>query len=510
MTKIFKNFDQILIEHDSKSEQLEKKSDSVEASFVQELLEFIAGIAQSGVYLDNIQDRRATQSILDYWINVVKRLTKQFDLAVDLAAFDIKYAPDLADSANPYPRVNAFYDSHFFYGREELINIVINKIRDGCRLILIVGEAGSGKTSLVFGGIIPRLRRGIEDLNSEEWLYSQVVIPSQVDLESLLNLFLSNSQSTKCVFIDQFEELFNEKKTFQSQSEYIYTILDFVKSGHVVILSLRSEFERHVEKFEVFYSYCQKGRVILAPMTKPDLLSIIENPSREVGLRFDAGIADDLAARFLGDSANLILLQLVLWRLWQLRERNRITRTTFESFRSDFSDLCEKYLEKLYLSSDFKRRRSIENCFICLIYYENQNDRILNIKRRRVKLTELRNDNSILEVLKFFIDNGICRVTGNGSQVEIIHDQFIQSWYRVLQWLHADLQRKQANNALQQRQHQLPKALVELPREYHSVNIPTYEISNDQWRLNLQKYEKCIDILHEFVLGLRENNRKMQ
>src|SRR5207247_22419 len=79
---------------------------------------------------------------------------------------------------NPYKGLHAFQqeDAHDFFGRERLIDELLAALAAGrqneheARLLAIIGPSGSGKSSVVMAGLLPRLRAGALP-GSEEWLY---------------------------------------------------------------------------------------------------------------------------------------------------------------------------------------------------------------------------------------------------------------------------------------------------------------------------------------------------
>jgi hypothetical protein len=78
-------------------------------------------------------------------------------------------SPDVAANAvfdaseptrwSPYPGLRPFQsgDSEYFYGRDAEADEVVARLRDR-RFVAVIGGSGSGKSSLVLAGAIPRLR----------------------------------------------------------------------------------------------------------------------------------------------------------------------------------------------------------------------------------------------------------------------------------------------------------------------------------------------------------------
>lgn len=62
---------------------------------------------------------------------------------------------------NPFPGLRPFgpEEAHLFFGREQHVEALLERL-GAQRLSAVVGLSGSGKSSLVFAGVLPRLRRG--------------------------------------------------------------------------------------------------------------------------------------------------------------------------------------------------------------------------------------------------------------------------------------------------------------------------------------------------------------
>lgn len=66
----------------------------------------------------------------------------------------------VAAEGNPYRGLRAFSeaDAEVYFGRERLVEEVLERLRNGPGFVSIVGPSGSGKSSAARAGVIPRLR----------------------------------------------------------------------------------------------------------------------------------------------------------------------------------------------------------------------------------------------------------------------------------------------------------------------------------------------------------------
>ncbi|HEX5039015.1 MAG TPA: BTAD domain-containing putative transcriptional regulator, partial [Candidatus Limnocylindria bacterium] len=135
---------------------------------------------------------------------------------------------------NPYKGLRSFTeaDAADFFGRDALVDQLLTRLQDGSRLIALVGPSGSGKSSAIAAGMIPRLRDGAI-AGSERWTIA-VMVPGANPLSEMKAAisvaagrprglaallddasepdatpirFISNGARVLLV-IDQFEELF--------------------------------------------------------------------------------------------------------------------------------------------------------------------------------------------------------------------------------------------------------------------------------------------------------------
>ena len=66
---------------------------------------------------------------------------------------------------NPFPGLRPFgiQESHLYFGREKEINDVLDKL-EAHNFVAILGYSGSGKSSMMLSGVIPRMTRANPDL----------------------------------------------------------------------------------------------------------------------------------------------------------------------------------------------------------------------------------------------------------------------------------------------------------------------------------------------------------
>ena len=210
-------------------------------------------------------------------------------------------APELDfEPRNPYKGLRAFTgdDAHDFFGRDTLINelavtleeaLVSEEKRQQCaRLLAVVGPSGSGKSSVVMAGLLPRLREGRLP-GSEQWIYLDPIVPGTRPIEALtlalsehlldkslkairedleddaargLHLLatkLAKRQGTKVVLlVDQFEELFTQTPSEDERRHFLDLLVTASTEPHgsvIVLLTLRADFYDRPMRYPLLHQF---------------------------------------------------------------------------------------------------------------------------------------------------------------------------------------------------------------------------------------------------------------
>ncbi|RAM49420.1 MAG: hypothetical protein C6Y22_22395 [Hapalosiphonaceae cyanobacterium JJU2] len=124
---------------------------------------------------------------------------------------ELKNAPELDPKNNPYRGLNAFdeEDAQFFFGREELKKKLCEKVSSSSsNLTIVLGDSGSGKSSLVKAGLIPCLRE--QEQTQQKWCILNPMRPGEapfnelaITIASLTDVNFSIQELNELSFISQ-------------------------------------------------------------------------------------------------------------------------------------------------------------------------------------------------------------------------------------------------------------------------------------------------------------------
>ncbi len=266
----------------------------------------------------------------------------------------------------PYPGLRAFFthERDWYFGREQHVDAMLTCLESE-RFLAVVGASGSGKSSLVFAGLIPALREGqlagsrrdsegdpapwtvvsfhpgndpLEELAAAILLavpepkdphlggYVRAALDSSEGglLEALKIAGLVNEESELLVYADQFEELFRfgEKSGRSAQEKALRFARLFVVAAERkdvrlhLLLSMRSEFIGECDRFPGLPEIVSASQFLTPRLSRRQLEQSLGCPAEAAG----AGVASDALTAIINDCGNspdqLPLAQHVLRRMW--------------------------------------------------------------------------------------------------------------------------------------------------------------------------------------------------
>lgn len=448
-----------------------RRQDEESAQFFAAVETFMMRAQACGMYLDNDNDRWAVQNLIDYWENQL--FHEGVEPAGDtlLAEFAPELQPEIPDDQCPYVGLDSFHasDGFRFYGREELIKTLLNQVL-ATRLVATVGPSGSGKSSVVMAGLLPKLQAGALP-DSEAWHYYHPIVPGSAPLAHLTDLLksediqdvplwtienienlrkdphhlakmVSEANTTPAVIvIDQFEETFTLCHDEEEREAFLNNLLNLVKTPdlrHVVILTMRIDYESHLNKAPLFQSVFQQGEIRVTGMNAAELREAIEKPAQSVGLKFDDELVDTIIREILGEPAALPLLQFALLKLWDNRERNRITWEAYKRMGGVMQAL-DNTAEEIYDSMLPEEQVTTKRIMMRLV----QPSRGLEVTRARVRRRVLylsgEATDRVNRVLKKWVDSHLIHMakgeTLEDDQFEVAHEALVRNWPRLVAWI---------------------------------------------------------------------------
>ncbi len=268
---------------------------------------------------------------------------------------------------NPFPGLRPFGvdESYLYFGREGQSDEVLS-ILEKNRFVNILGSSGTGKSSLMFSGVIPTLHGGFIDKAGNNWeiitakpgldpiknlaigfknhleannkerkfseveslinnnLFEAILKKSTKGITELYKLNQHLKSKNLLIYLDQFEEIFRFRKLgelyhLNESLAYINLILQAVEQTETPIyiaLSMRSDFLGDCEQFPELTNKINDSHYLIPQMNRDQKKLVITGPVA-VG---EGQISNRLVQRLLNDMGDrpdqLPVLQHALMRTW--------------------------------------------------------------------------------------------------------------------------------------------------------------------------------------------------
>jgi WD40 repeat protein len=380
---------------------------------------------------------------------------------------------------NPYRGLDAFResDASFFFGRETFVQQLITNVQQK-NLIAVIGPSGSGKSSVLFAGLLPYLRQegnwlvvsfrpgkrpflslasalvalletdiGETDLLIKASSLAETLQGGKVALGAVLDRILQK-QTTSChllLLADQFEELWS-----LCAEDTRHAFLDIFlqttnETNHMatrdrmmvkLVFTLRADFLGQVLTYRPLADALQDGDVKLGPMSREEMYQAIQRPAEIMGVRFETGLVermldDILLAGGQPKPGILPLLEFALTLLWEWQKDRELTHVAYEIIGQVKGALVQ-YAEKVYKELPAAERSQLPSLLIQLV----QPGVTTEDTRRLAKRDELTEEQwrlaQHLSEARLIITS---RDEAGQETAEFVHEALIQRWQRLQDWM---------------------------------------------------------------------------
>ncbi|MCA2681312.1 MAG: hypothetical protein IM482_17470, partial [Microcystis sp. M043S2] len=359
-------------------------------------------------------------------------------------------------TGSPYLGLRKFEvdDKDRFFGRDNWIIELTDYLKPK-NVLLLLGASGSGKSSLVQAGLIPKLKDDfganrlvnltfVPDVNPFESFYgcllanrykqSQAKLAQAVKEDTLIKVVegLKNNSDLWFIFIDQFEELFT--RTPKTERDiFIKSLIKLIEKNNSlvkIVMTMRADFLDKLSPYPSLGKIHDQYSKMLTDMDENELRLAIAEPAARNGVIFEQGLINQIIADFYEQAGSLPLLQYTLDLLWQkdhIQERVLNIKTYQEI--GGVTGALEKQADKIYGKFNEQQRKAAEEIFLELISLEGE-----KAVSRRADKSSFEQEEMQREVLYQLIDNRLLVSKGEDGKatVEVAHEALLRSW-KVLQ-----------------------------------------------------------------------------
>ncbi|WP_416972370.1 hypothetical protein [Streptomyces sp. 4F14] len=240
---------------------------------------------------------------------------------------------DTEDAAPPYRGLDRFEpaDQGLFFGRDRLVEDLLELVR-GHRFAAVFGASGSGKSSLLRAGLIPRLQKEIKDRGRPTAL--RILTPGDRPAGTYGRLLAPAADEPESwVVVDQFEEVFTLCRDRAERARFIDLLLSARDPGSRlrVVISVRADFYPRCGEHRALADALRAAGLLVGPMTRDELREAVVKPAQQAGLLVERELTARIVADVLDEPGGLPMLSHALLETWRRHKGRLLTLAAYES-----------------------------------------------------------------------------------------------------------------------------------------------------------------------------------
>ncbi len=379
---------------------------------------------------------------------------------------------------SPFPGLRSFMpaDAPIFFGRERETDMLVKRVTDN-RFVPVVGASGSGKSSLVGAGLLPRLQANAissETTGSKDWFVVQftpgqsdhpfaalfdgilktfeALRPSPFETRRIKNQFVQDLLAdplTACdtltaaletvkaptwaevlLFIDQFEELFTLAKP-ESIAPFARMLAALAAQPRVrVVVTMRHDFVYRAIEIPELAELLNLGSLHLSAPTAGALAQMLKRPAELAALEFEDGLPEQILSDMGSDAGALALMAYTLDELYKIADSRHDRRLTFVDYaalggvQGAIGKRAEQTFQKLPLDD---KETLLGRVFRELVEVDERGT------ATRQRAPQGRFGEQELALVQAFTTARL--LVMDETEVEVAHEALFRSWTRLKDWI---------------------------------------------------------------------------
>jgi len=396
----------------------------------------------------------------------------------------------LSQKSNPFPGLRPFTpeESSFFFGRDNDIEEILGKLLKN-RFVAITGPSGSGKSSLIQCGLLPKIRdRSVKepsvwriislrpgsdpidnltdacvDILSAYGIKNNGRDTVRSNLRSNYNGIatalkdLTGKKDEKILLVvDQFEELFGPDETekrgkSETDRDLFINLLthsvQVMEQNIFTVVSMRSDIISECAQYKDLTNLINKSNYLVPGMTSDSYREVIESPLKVAGVKIEQELVETILNELGEGIGQLPVLQHALMRTWtrwqELGQPERpIGITDYKSIGS-LGEAMSRHADEIFEKLDQEEKKICEQLFKLITGKGSDNRGV----RRQAKVITIRSaircsEEELIKVIDKFRDPSGSFLTpqhyvalSDDSVIDLSHESMIFLWERLKKWV---------------------------------------------------------------------------
>ncbi|GAA4340038.1 hypothetical protein GCM10023086_75360 [Streptomyces venetus] len=325
-------------------------------------------------------------------------------------------------------------DAELFFGRDEVTDTLVRAVTEH-RVFAVFGPSGSGKSSLLRAGLIPRLR-SLEGPRRPAAV--RILTPGEHPLRTHDSVCEpAPGEGDTWLIVDQFEEIFTLCRDTGERADFVARLLAAAEpaSRLRVILGVRADFYGRCAEHRELAEALREANLMVGPMSPAELRETVVRPAHAAGLIVERELTARLVEEADGEPGGLPLLSHALRETWRRRRGRTLTMEAYEAAGGLHGAVAQS-AEEIYTRLAPDHAGLARLILLRLITPgEGSQDTRRPVDRSELDLGTASQDDIAL-VLDRLTNARL--LTLDENTVDVAHEALISAWPRLRGWIEED------------------------------------------------------------------------
>ena len=352
-------------------------------------------------------------------------------------------------AAGPYRGLATFSPEHasLFFGRNRDVQKLFNRLM-AQSFVALTGPSGSGKSSLVSAGLIPRMPSSwsivsLQPGNAPLLALSAALgeLPCAVgelgrDIERIPD-WLATVGRKLLITIDQAEELLTLASPSDAQT-LATLVVGLLRSPRVrVLLTIRDDFLAAAASIEPWREMLSTGVLLVGTPSREELFNMLVGPAERVGYQFDDPLlATEMVDEVASEAVALPLISFAASQLWTQRDpKRRLLLRAAHQRMGGVAGALAGYAESVFAALPTARQSQVRSLFRRLVTREGT--------RAVLRASELATTPAERQIVEHLVAARLL-VAAEGADgfetIMVIHEALLTRWPRLARWRIEDVE----------------------------------------------------------------------
>ncbi len=345
-------------------------------------------------------------------------------------------------------------DHDRFFGRDRLAGQLVELV-GGKHLVVVTGPSGSGKSSLLRAGLIPRLRQA--EPARERPAAIRILTPGPHPARTHADVLDPGAAAAGTVIVvDQFEEVFTLCTDRAERTRFLDLLCAAARPAHGlrVVIAVRGDFYVRLAQHRALAKALPDATLLVAPMSVRELREVVVRPAALVGLVVERTLTARIVREVAEEPGGLPLLSHALLETWRRRRGRVLTEAAYDAAGGIHGALA-RTAEDLYRRLSADQAETARRILLRLVA-PGQGSPDTRRPAARGELATLGPGDTAGTADTAAVLDRLARarlITLDDDTVNLAHEAVLTGWPRLRQWIDDDRDRLRAQRHLTEAAH---------------------------------------------------------